>query len=329
MRILALEVDESAGKALVDGVVAALGQQGIDATAGLAVYPADGTSPQALIGRAAERVRAGVGRDRGVIVESNRMRALYELARRAAAGNSNVLILGETGAGKEVLAETIHRTSARAGGPFMALNCAALSESVVESELFGHERGAFTGAAQAKPGLLEAAAGGTVFLDEIGEMPLTIQVKLLRVLETRRVLRVGATQPRAIDVRFLAATNRDLDEEVAEKRFREDLYFRLNVITLDIPPLRERPEEIAALARMFLDRLSDSATHPPPALREDALDLLRGYTWPGNIRELRNVIERAFVLCTGPELRPTTCRWTRWPAGWRRGCRSRRRRRPP
>jgi two-component system response regulator AtoC len=302
--ILALDVAEPAARALIDGVVGALVAQGIGATVGLAFYPADGTSPQALIGRAAERVRAGAPGAPGVVVESGAMRALYELARRAAGGNSNVLILGETGAGKEVLAETIHRASARAGRPFLALNCAALSESVVESELFGHERGAFTGAVQSKPGLLEAAAGGTVFLDEIGEMPLSIQAKLLRVLETRQVLRVGATQPRAIDVRFVAATNRDLEEEVAEKRFREDLYFRLNVITLEIPPLRERADEIASLARLFLGRLADGSGHPPPSLRPDTLEVLRAYGWPGNIRELRNVIERAFVLCTGGEITP-------------------------
>ncbi|HXJ21884.1 MAG TPA: sigma 54-interacting transcriptional regulator [Polyangia bacterium] len=303
--ILALDVAEGAARTLIDGVVAALAAKNIGATVGLAFYPADGTSPQALIGRAAERVRSGAARvDEGVVVESPAMHALYELARRAAIGNSNVLILGETGAGKEVLAETIHRASPRAQRPLLALNCAALSESVVESELFGHERGAFTGAAQAKPGLLEAAAGGTVFLDEIGEMPLSIQAKLLRVLETRQVLRVGATQPRPIDVRFLAATNRDLEDEVAEKRFREDLYFRLNVITLEIPPLRDRPAEIASLARLFLARLAATVGRPPPAVRDDTLELMRAYAWPGNIRELRNVIERAFVLCDGLELTP-------------------------
>jgi len=308
--ILMLGTNPIAARVLLDGVVAALRGRQIDSTTALAIYPADGTSPQALIGRAAERVSAGTvaasagtaAGQPGVIVESKAMRNLHALAHRAAAGNSHVLIVGETGAGKEVLAETVHRASPRAAKPFLALNCAALTESLVESELFGYERGAFTGANQAKVGLLEAAAGGTVFLDEIGEMPLPTQAKLLRVLETRQVLRVGATQTRAIDVRFLAATNRDLEEEVAEKRFREDLYFRLNVITLEIPPLRERPEEIEPLARMFLGRLAEAVGRSAPVLSAESLALLRGCAWPGNIRELRNVIERAFVLCAGAEI---------------------------
>ena len=300
--ILALGVAEPAARALIDRIVAALAEEGIQGTAGLAFYPTDGTSPQALIERAAERVRSGVVRSPGVVVESAAMRALHELARRAAVGNSNVLIVGETGAGKEVLSEAVHRASPRASKPFLALNCAALTESLVESELFGFERGAFTGATQAKIGLLEAAAGGTLFLDEIGEIPLSTQAKLLRVLETRQVLRVGATQTRPIDVRFVAATNRDLEEEVAEKRFRQDLYFRLNVITLEIPPLRERPEEIVPLANLFLSRLAEGAGRRSPALSAEALGLMRAYAWPGNIRELRNAIERAFVLCAGPEI---------------------------
>jgi two-component system, NtrC family, response regulator AtoC len=302
--ILILETNEIAARVLTDGVLAALAARQIGATAGLASYPTDGTSPQALIGRAAERVRSGAAAvEPGVVVASEAMRSLHALARRAAASNSHVLIVGETGAGKEVLAETVHRASPRAAKPFLALNCAALTESLVESELFGYERGAFTGATQAKAGLLEAAGGGTVFLDEIGEMPLPTQAKLLRVLETRQVLRVGATQPRSVDARFVAATNRDLEEEVEEKRFREDLFFRLNVITLEIPPLRERPEEIEPLARLFLARLAGSMSgRPAPALGQEALSLMRGYAWPGNIRELRNVIERAFVLCDGAEI---------------------------
>ncbi len=301
--ILLLGTNEIAARVLVDGIVAALAAHQIGVTAALAIYPSDGTSPQALIGRAAERVRAGTAAATpGVVVESNAMRNLHAFARRAAAGNSHVLIVGETGAGKEVLAETVHRASPRAAKPFLALNCAALTESLVESELFGYERGAFTGATQAKVGLLESAAGGTVFLDEIGEMPLATQAKLLRVLETRQVLRVGATQPRSVDVRFVAATNRDLEDEVAEKRFREDLYFRLNVITLEIPPLRERPEEIEPLARLFLGRLAEAVGRAPPSLSAEALALLHGSAWPGNIRELRNVLERAFVLCAGHEI---------------------------
>jgi DNA-binding NtrC family response regulator len=305
--VLLLDSGEAGARALADGIIAALAARKISANHGIAFCPADGTSPQALLGRAAERVRSASDPEvtsPGVIVENPVMRDLYALARRAAAGNSSVLILGETGAGKEVLAETVHAASPRAGKPFLPLNCAALTETLVESELFGYERGAFTGANQPKVGLIEAAAGGTVFLDEIGEMPLAVQAKLLRALETRQVLRIGATAARAVDVRFVAATNRDLEEEVAEKRFREDLYFRLNVITLEIPPLRERQEEIEILARLFLKKLADSQGRPIPAISSDALSLLRAYAWPGNIRELRNVIERAFVLCTGTELTP-------------------------
>jgi DNA-binding NtrC family response regulator len=315
--VLLLDCAAATSRTLADGMVAALAGKGITATCGLALFPADGTSPQALVGRASERVRASGGSragqaavapanrpEAGVVVESPAMRALHALAERAATGNSNVLIVGETGAGKEVLAEKVHRASPRAGKPFLPLNCAAFSESLVESELFGHERGAFTGAGQAKAGLLEAAAGGTLFLDEIGEMPLAVQAKLLRVIETRQVLRIGATKPHTVDVRFIAATNRDLEEEVAEKRFREDLYFRLNVIALEIPPLRERPEEIASLARLFLDRLAQPLGRPAPQLSNETLTALEAYAWPGNVRELRNVIERAFVLCTGPLVTP-------------------------
>jgi transcriptional regulator with PAS, ATPase and Fis domain len=237
-----------------------------------------------------------------VIVESPAMRALHALAQRAARGPGSILITGETGVGKEVLAEAIHRWSPRAGGPFLALNCAALSEALVESELFGHERGAFTGAVQTKPGLLEAAAGGTVLLDELGEMPLALQAKLLRVIETRQVFRVGAVRARSIDVRFLAATNRDLDAAVAAGRFRADLFFRLNVINLDIPPLRARPEEIVALAEGFIGRTETADTRALPTLSAGALERLRAYDWPGNIRELRNVIEAAVVLCQGPSI---------------------------
>jgi two-component system response regulator AtoC len=301
---LLLDCAAETSRALADEMVAALAAGRVGATCGLAFFPADGTSPQALVGRASERVRAGAGAPppAAVVVESAAMGALYAMADRAAAGTSNVLIVGETGAGKEVLAARVHRASPRADKPFLPINCAAFSESLVESELFGFERGAFTGATATKVGLLEAASGGTLFLDEIGEMPLAIQAKLLRVIETREVLRIGATKARPIDVRFVAATNRDLEEEVAEKRFREDLYFRLNVIALEIPPLRERPEELESLARLFLERLAAPSGRPAPALSAEALVLLRSYAWPGNIRELRNVIERAFVLCAGPEV---------------------------
>jgi DNA-binding NtrC family response regulator len=297
---------------LASALVAALAARNISARCGLALFPSDGTSPQALVSRASQQVRGPAARkadgdgtaEDQVIIGSPAMEALYELVRRAAATSSNVLIVGETGAGKEVLAQAVHRWSPRAARPFVPINCAAFSETLVESELFGHERGAFTGAVQAKVGLIEAASGGTLFLDEIGEMPLSIQAKLLRVIETRQLLRIGATKAHPVDVRFVAATNRDLEEEVAEKRFREDLYFRLNVIALEVPPLRQRPEEIERLARMFLERLAEPLGRPAPSLSDEAVAHLRSYVWPGNVRELRNVIERAFVLCNGPFVLP-------------------------
>ena len=231
------------------------------------------------------------------------MQRLRRLVERVAAGNISVLLLGETGVGKEVFAEMVHRLSPRAKGPFLRLSCAALSESLLESELFGHERGAFTGAVQTKHGHLEMAQGGTVFLDEVGEMPPSIQVKLLRVLEERRVTRVGGLKARDIDVRFIAATNRQLEAEIPAGRFRQDLYFRLNGFSLTIPPLRERQSEIEPLARAFLAQACREARRErQPELSPEALDLLRAYSWPGNVRELRNVVERAFLLCTGERI---------------------------
>ena len=218
-----------------------------------------------------------------------------EVARRVAQGLVNVIIAGETGAGKEIFAELIHRRSPRAARTFLRLHCAAISETLLESELFGHERGAFTGAHAAKPGLLETADGGTVFLDEIGELPPATQVKLLRVLEERSILRIGGLRPRPVDVRFVAATNRDLAAEVVAGRFRRDLFFRLNGISLVVPPLRERREEIVGLARHFA---------APVDLSPEALAVLLAHSWPGNVRELRNAIERAILLCGAGPIRP-------------------------
>ena len=232
------------------------------------------------------------------------MRKVHELAERSAAGTINVLITGETGVGKELLAETVHRASPRRGGPYVCLNCAALSETLLESELFGHERGAFTGAVQAKPGLLETAARGSLFLDEVGELPLSTQAKLLRVIETREVARLGSVRPHRIDVRFIAATNRDLEAEVARGAFRADLYYRLNGITLTIPPLRARLEEIRPLAEAFARQICRDLGRQPPLLPPASVAHLESYGWPGNIRELKNVIERAVLLCEGPILEP-------------------------
>jgi two-component system response regulator AtoC len=277
---------------------------GIEARMGTALFPRDGRSADVLEAKAGSLARGApveptqVG---PIVVRSPVMRKLHELLERVAPGEITVLILGDTGVGKEVLAEQVHRRSPRSPKPFLRLNCAALSESLLESELFGHERGAFTGAHQLKAGLLETAQGGTVFLDEIGELPMSVQVKLLRVLEERQVWRVGGVKPRPIDVRFVAATNRDLETAVTEHKFRQDLYFRLAGVTLHIPPLRERPEEIEPLAREFAKQLSRHAR--PPALTADVIGLLLGYAWPGNIRELRNAIERAVLLAgDGPVL---------------------------
>jgi two-component system response regulator AtoC len=250
-------------------------------------------------------VRAGADEEQGEpIVRDAAMQRLYALAERVAGAPISVLLLGETGAGKEVLAEHIHRRSPRAAGPLLRLNCAALSESLLESELFGHEKGAFTGALRAKPGLLETADKGTVFLDEIGELPPSIQVKLLRVLEDRKVMRVGALSPRVIDVRFISATNRDLAADVSRGAFREDLFFRLNGIALTIPPLRARVAEIEPLSCVFMARAASSLGRRPPALAPEVRAALTAHRWPGNVRELRNVIERAVVLCSGETLLP-------------------------
>ena len=217
----------------------------------------------------------------------------------AAAGKVPVLIRGESGVGKEKIARTIHERSMRADGPWVTLNCASLPEGLLESELFGHERGAFTDAKQAKRGLLELADGGTLFLDEIGDLAPALQPKLLRVLETLRFRRLGGQAEIAVDVRFVAATHRDLRAMIQDGRFREDLYFRLNVAAIDIPPLRERQEDILTLARHFLARIAPEIGIEMPAIAPEVPPLLLAYRWPGNIRELRNVMERAAILSGG------------------------------
>jgi DNA-binding NtrC family response regulator len=248
----------------------------------------------------------GAGGAPGVIVRDPAMRALYVQVARAARANISVLLLGETGVGKEILARAIHAHSPRAKGPFVGINCAALAPTLLESELFGSEKGAFTGSVAARAGLFEAADGGTVFLDEIGEMAPDTQAKLLRVIEERTVMRLGSTRARPIDVRFVAATNRDVaDGAEGDRRMRSDLYFRLSGIVFSIPPLRDRPLEIDALAASFLTAACrDLERTPPPAISGGAMDLLRRHAWPGNVRELRNVIERAVVLCAEDEILP-------------------------
>jgi transcriptional regulator with PAS, ATPase and Fis domain len=222
------------------------------------------------------------------------MQTVERLVARVAAGEINVLLHGETGVGKEVFAERVHRLSPRAQKPLLKLNCAALSEQLLESELFGHEKGAFTGADKTKPGLLETATGGTVFLDEIGDLPVALQAKLLRVIEDQQVMRVGALQPRPIDVRFVAATHKDLEAD--ERAFRRDLYYRLAGVTIEIPPLRERRDEIEPLARDFVRAACARAKRSELSLTPAALATLRAHDWPGNVRELKNVVERAVLL---------------------------------
>ncbi|CAN5918586.1 hypothetical protein BH11MYX2_BH11MYX2_12780 [soil metagenome] len=232
-----------------------------------------------------------------------RMAELMAFVKLIAAGDLAVLIVGETGVGKEIIAEEMHRLSPRSHGPFVRLNCGALSEPLLESELFGHEKGAFTSAEKSKLGLLETAAGGTVFLDEIGELPLTMQVKLLRVLEDKQVTRVGGLKPRTLDVRFVGATNRDLDQQVRGGQFREDLYYRIAGATVSVPPLRERIADIEPLARLVLDNVAERIGKRI-GITQPTLELLRRYAWPGNVRELRNVIERAALICGDGPLVP-------------------------
>jgi two-component system response regulator AtoC len=242
--------------------------------------------------------------EKGVVVRDPALVRLYDEAARAAAMSLPVLIVGETGVGKDVLARFIHQKSKRAQRPLVALNCAAISDGLAESELFGHEKGAFTGAANTRPGLFESADGGTVFLDEIGELPLGTQAKLLRTLESSEVQRLGSNKTIKVDVRFVSATNRNLERDSAQGRFRQDLYFRVNGITLHVPPLRERAGEIAELAEQFLEAASHKmGSAVPPTISPEALKALETYAWPGNVRELRFVIERTLVTAAdGPIL---------------------------
>jgi len=279
-------------------------ERGLKCRVLLACCPRDGYSPYQLAARV-QASKNGVPSPSGdIVVTDPQMQSLHRMIEQIAGSNIGVLILGETGVGKEVFARAVHVASPRAAGPFVEINCAALTETLLESELFGHEKGAFTNAVAAKPGLIEMAHGGTLLLDEIGEMPLATQAKLLRVIEESTLRRVGGVKERTIDVRFVAATNADLEALIATGAFRRDLFYRLNAVTIVIPPLRERTSEIGPLARAFIARARSRMPGPPPQLTEEALELLCGYSWPGNVRELRNVVERAVLLSDGGSIRP-------------------------
>jgi two-component system NtrC family response regulator len=232
----------------------------------------------------------------GILGESGLMQEVLSLVRRVAASDATVLIQGESGTGKELIAKAIHYASRRASGPLVRVNCAALPETLLESELFGHERGAFTGAVATRRGRFEAAQGGTLFLDEIGDLPAHLQVKLLRVLQEREIERLGASRPIAVDVRVLAATHRDLDDLVRRERFRDDLYYRLNVVTITIPPLRERREDVPVLLDHFVRKFARANGRAIHGVTEEAREALLRYDYPGNVRELENLVERAVVL---------------------------------
>jgi two-component system response regulator AtoC len=302
------EVD--AGAAAVSALVEVARGPQVTLHAGIAAFPRDGDSPGALTAAARAALRrarrggpevavpdpAPAAADGAAVIADPAMKRLYELVDRIADTPVTVLVRGETGTGKELVAEALHRRSGRRGGPMVKLNCASLPETLLESELFGHERGAFTGADRRKVGYFEAAAGGTLFLDEIGEMPLALQAKLLRVLERRVITRVGSTTETAVDVRLVCATHRDLEAEAHAGRFREDLFFRIGGFTLIVPPLRDRPSEIALLATHFARQFAAELGQPAPVLTAAAQAALLRHDWPGNVRELRNAVERAVVL---------------------------------
>jgi transcriptional regulator with GAF, ATPase, and Fis domain len=236
---------------------------------------------------------------RRVIGESTEWHQVLKQATQVSSTEATVLLLGESGTGKEVVARFVHRASSKQGGPFVALNCAALPEHLLEAELFGYERGAFTGAMQSKPGQLEQAAGGTLFLDEVGEMSPSAQAKFLRVLQEREFQRLGGTRVLRTDARVVAATNRDLMKAISQGQFREDLYYRLNVFAIRLPALRDRRDDILPLSEAFLGEIGRGIGRPPAGISRDARQLLIDYHWPGNVRELRNILERAAILCDG------------------------------
>jgi DNA-binding NtrC family response regulator len=312
--LLLPEVDRAQGRAIAEAAIAAIRAGAPNVRAGLAMCPTDACDADTILlaARAAAR-RADAGDcaeaekaatrielgGREVMIADPAMTRVFALLERLAASALPVLVTGENGVGKENAAFAVHHWSKRSG-ELVAVNCAAIGpEGMVESVLFGHDKGAFTGATSAKAGLFEAAAGGTVFLDEVGELPLAIQAKLLRVLENKTVVRLGETKERPIDVRLVAATNRSLDEEVKAGRFRQDLFFRLSGATVILPPLRDRKSEIAMLARGFLSEACKRANRPEMTITPEAMQALLTYTWPGNVRELKNAME--YVTATAPD----------------------------
>ena len=276
--------------------------------------PFDNDELRVVVARSLERhrlerenrlLREQVQRDYGfdqLIGSGEAMRRVFETIQKVAETDLSVMIRGESGTGKELVAQALHSTSSRRSRPFVAMNCAAINRELVESELFGHEKGAFTGADRRRIGRFEAADGGTIFLDEIGDMGPETQAKVLRVLEERQLERVGSTQTIEVDVRVVCATHRDLEEEIGAGRFREDLYYRLKVVEIELPPLRERIEDFAALSDRFLGQVAERLSREKKALGTAALARLARHAWPGNVRELRNVLERAAVLAVGPEI---------------------------
>lgn len=276
----------------------------VAAIAGVAATAIENARRVAALEKEAERLKSALAVEHTLVGRSEKMARIGEVIAKVARSDVTVLITGETGTGKELLAKAIHANSARAKHPFVAINCAALTEALLESELFGHERGAFTNALALKKGKLEIANGGTVFLDEVGELAPALQSKLLRVLQEHEIERVGGTRTIPIDVRVLSATNRVLTEEVAARRFRGDLYHRLNVVNIEMPPLRERRDDIPRLATHFLQRFASKAGRPVDGISDAAWRYLKQYDWPGNVRELQNTIERAVVLGSSAEIVP-------------------------
>jgi DNA-binding NtrC family response regulator len=310
--LLLPELGEEEARELAGEALAAMSAQ--SGCAGISLFPEDGTEGEPLLWAAREAAsapgvhlarelvtRVPLG-DQELIVADPAMRGLYRLAQRLAPSDLPVLITGETGTGKELVALALHAGSRRRDGPFLPVNCAALPESLAESELFGHERGAFSGAAVSRTGYFEAAQGGTLFLDEVGDLPLPLQAKLLRAVEMRQIVRLGDTRALPVDVRVLAATNRDLAADVKAGRFREDLYFRLCAAQVALPPLRSRPREIPLLARTFLEQACKQLGREVPALDAAALAQLSKHPWPGNVRELRNTMSTVAAVHEGPTI---------------------------